>query len=110
MPHDAAACRVFTLESEGARVGIQTHNAGVAGSSPAPAIKNERAQLLIASAVSGLRAFVRSVIGGRCATTGATKGPKNWLFAAPALPTAYIPRETDRPAAPSWSTTLAGWK
>ena len=33
------------------------------------------------------------------------------LFAAPVEPDVYIPRcPQDRPAAPSWSTTLAGWK
>ena len=69
MPHDAAACRVFTLESEGARVGIQTHNAGVAGSSPAPAIAQD-AQPHEDSGALTLRS-------PDSATTGATTATEN---------------------------------
>ena len=50
---------------EGTRV---THNAGVAGSSPAPAIT----QTVIGSCLSGLRSFFLHT----CATTSATKTPQ----------------------------------
>jgi integrase len=73
-PRVSAPVHVLPLGAWRARGESKTHNAGVAGSSPAPAIPNKGAQLLTRQGVIGAARLLASVLGLRWGTTRGTKG------------------------------------